>query len=35
MILSDEPMRADSMIFSQSLVKKSNEKNLAHMDSLL
>ncbi|CDW79851.1 rab5 gdp gtp exchange factor [Stylonychia lemnae] len=30
-----KPMRADSMIFSQSLVKQSNEKKLGHMDSLL
>ena len=34
-ILSEEPMRADSMIFSPSLVKLASEKNPGNMDSLL
>lgn len=34
-ILSEEPMRADSMIFSASTVKLANERTLSSIDSLL
>lgn len=34
-ILSEEPLRADSMIFSSSVIRMNNERSMSSIDSLL